>query len=100
MEIQIAAMIDLLLITLTAEYSGATIVSMTAPDRDNCSEEVTICFRTLDELVRNHGPYYGCVAGRVANRIKEGAFELDGRIYQLAVNNSCNHLHGGLKVCS
>lgn len=72
---------------------------MTAPDRNNCSEEVTICFRTLDELVRNHGPYYGCVAGRVANRIKEGTFELDGCTYQLAVNNSCNHLHGGLKVC-
>lgn len=72
---------------------------MTAPDRSNCSEEVTICFRTLDELVRNHGPYYGCVAGRVANRIKDGTFELDGCTYQLAVNNSCNHLHGGLKVC-
>ena len=48
------------------------------------------------------------VAGRCANRIKEGKFSLEGKAYQLATNNGAaieigeigvcrgpNHLHGG-----
>ena len=38
----------------------------------------------------------GAVVGRVANRIKDGRFSLNGKDYQLAVNNGSNHLHGGL----
>lgn len=41
--------------------------------------------------------YCGSICGRVANRIAGGSFELDGKTYQLAVNNGPNHLHGGLK---
>ena len=86
-------------ISITAIFTtGATIVSVTSPDRRNFSEEITICYRSLDELIGNHGPYYGCIVGRVANRIKDGLFELDGSTYQLAVNNGLNHLHGGIKV--
>jgi len=41
-------------------------------------------------------PYMGAVVGRVANRIAEGKFQLDGKEYQLAKNNGPNSLHGGL----
>lgn len=41
-------------------------------------------------------PYMGAVVGRVANRIAEGKFMLDGKEYQLAKNNGPNSLHGGL----
>jgi aldose 1-epimerase len=77
---------------------GATILSVLAPDRHGVLEEVTLCYRSLDELKRKEGrPYYGCVAGRVANRIAKGRFNLDDVEYTLAVNNGQNHLHGGLE---
>ncbi|PWA35048.1 galactose mutarotase-like superfamily protein [Artemisia annua] len=42
-------------------------------------------------------PYYGRTVGRVANRIKEGKFTLNGTDYTLPINNGPNILHGGLK---
>jgi len=40
---------------------------------------------------------FGCTTGRVANRIAKGKFTLEGKTYQLAINNGLNHLHGGVK---
>ena len=75
---------------------GATITSLKAPNRNNESEEVTLCYDSFNRLYEMKGrPYYGCVAGRVANRIRQGKFRLDGKDHQLAINNGANHLHGG-----
>lgn len=52
--------------------------------------------KTLEELPADTC-YCGSICGRVANRIAGGSFELDGKTYELAVNNGPNHLHGGLK---
>lgn len=42
-------------------------------------------------------PYHGAVIGRVANRIRDARYVLDGREVQLAANHGDHQLHGGPK---
>ena len=42
------------------------------------------------------GTYCGVTVGRVANRIKDARFTLNGRTYHLTANEGNNHLHGGI----
>ena len=73
---------------------GATVKDIMVPDRDGNFANVSLGFSKLDDY-REKSPYFGCTAGRYANRIAEGKFSLDGKNYQLAKNNGPNHLHGG-----
>jgi len=75
---------------------GGIVVSLEVPDRNGVFDDVVLGFDTLEEYER-HSPYFGALIGRYANRIAKGRFTLDGRDYQLAVNNGKNHLHGGIK---
>ena len=74
---------------------GATIVSVEAPDREGTVADIVLGHDSAEEYVQAT-PYFGCVAGRYANRIKVGAFTLEGADYSLALNNDENALHGGL----
>lgn len=74
---------------------GAAIVSLETPDKDGNMADITLGFDTPGEYAEK-SPYFGCIAGRYANRIDKGRFTLDGVDYQLATNNGENHLHGGL----
>jgi len=74
---------------------GATITSVSVPDRKGKSADVVLGFNTLKEYQQEH-PYIGAVVGRYGNRIAKGRFVLNGQEYKLAVNDGENHLHGGL----
>lgn len=74
-------------------YGGA-ILSLRAPDREGRPGDVVLGFDRLQDYVEDRD-YFGALIGRYANRIRGGRFQLDGREYQLPVNNGDNHLHGG-----
>lgn len=75
---------------------GALITELHTPDRHGKPGNIVLGFDNLDQYLKGH-PFFGAIAGRVANRIAKGKFTLDGKEYTLAVNNGPNHLHGGLK---
>jgi aldose 1-epimerase len=75
---------------------GAMVVSLLAPDRSGEPGEVTLGFDTLDDYLER-SPFFGCIAGRYANRIAKARFTLDGTDYSLANNDGENHLHGGVR---
>ncbi|MCB0108358.1 MAG: galactose mutarotase [Caldilineaceae bacterium] len=75
---------------------GGIITSIRTPDREGQLGDIVLGFDTLQEYI-DHNPFFGCIAGRYANRIANGRFALDGVTYQLATNNGPNHLHGGIR---
>lgn len=74
---------------------GAKVIRLMVPDKNGKFDDVVLSFDTLDEVIEKE-IYFGAICGRVANRIKDGKFTLDGVDYQLPVNNGTNSLHGGV----
>jgi len=74
---------------------GAILTELHVPDKQGKKANVVLGFDTLKRYEEGH-PYFGATIGRVTNRIGKGKFTLDGKTYELAVNNGPNALHGGL----
>ena len=79
---------------------GGLLVRLLVPDRQGVLADVVLGFPTLEDYLRpGYSPYFGCLIGRVGNRIAHGRFTLDGREYRLVTNNTPGgipcHLHGG-----
>jgi len=83
-------------LTVKITNYGATVVSLEVPDRDGNPGDVTLGYDSLEDYIS--GPcYFGCIAGRYANRIGGGRFRLNDTEYILAQNDGQNHLHGGIQ---
>ena len=73
---------------------GATVVSLSAPDRKHQAADIVLGFDSLDGYLSKE-PYFGAIIGRYANRIAGAKFELDGKTYKVPQNDGPNSLHGG-----
>ena len=73
---------------------GAGILAVNVPDSNGRSANVVLSYRDPASYLGD-GPCLGKVPGRYANRIARGHLEIDGKTYQLNVNNGPNALHGG-----
>ena len=75
---------------------GATLTELHTKDDKGNFDDIVLGFDDLEGYL-NNSPFFGCTVGRVANRIANGKFSLDGKVYQLGINNGKNLLHGGIK---
>lgn len=82
---------------MTASFMdiGATWLSCTLPVEGTPREILLRSPNMIENM--NQNAYFGSVVGRFANRIGKGRFEVEGRSYQLGINNGENSLHGGVE---
>ena len=73
---------------------GATLVSVRTADRKGKVADVVLGFDNLKGF-QEDTCFLGATVGRFGNRIAHGSFEIDGKKYQLPLNNGENSLHGG-----
>lgn len=74
---------------------GARIVSVEAPDRSGRMDDVVLGYSNLASYANDPKDYFGAIVGRYGNRIRGGRFALEGKTYEIPVNNKGNALHGG-----
>ena len=69
---------------------GGSITDIVAPDRNNEMGSLVLGFDSLSSYTGRGNALMGAVVGRVANRIANGKFTLDGKEYTLT-----SYIHGG-----
>lgn len=75
---------------------GCIIKNVFVAGKDGKKRDVVLGYDDIKSYEENGG-YLGAFVGRVANRIKNAEFTLDGVKYRLFVNDGKNCLHGGKK---
>lgn len=80
--------------SVTLSSLGAGIIAVNVPDSNGKLDNVALCYADPADYMAD-GPCAGKIPGRYANRIAKGELRVDGRDYQLAINNGPNALHGG-----
>lgn len=72
---------------------GCVVQNVLVPDRRGTPVDVVLGY---DDLAGYEAGscWFGAFVGRYANRIKNGAFSLNGAAFTLPVNDGANHLHG------
>ena len=86
---------------MEAEFltDGATLTALKIPSKNGKFTDVVLGFDSVENYKKSfeiHGaPYFGATVGRFAGRISKGRFSLNGKEYQLYLNNNGNSLHGG-----
>lgn len=75
---------------------GTIITELWVPDASGKLVDIVLGRDSLQGYI-DRTQYFGCTAGRCANRIAKGQFSIDGKPFQVTCNNGVNSLHGGAK---
>lgn len=75
-------------------YGGA-IVAIMVPDKNGKMANVIQGHDNIVDVINSPEPYLSTLIGRYGNRICKGQFQLNGKVYNLPINNGPNSLHGG-----
>ena len=78
---------------------GATITALKVPTTNNHKVDVVLGFDNVEDYVNSYklpsAPYFGCVVGRVAGRIKKATYVVNDKEIYLTKNHGPHQLHGG-----
>ncbi len=86
-------------VVIAAGALTVTVITLGAAIRDirlaGVDHPLVLGFESADDYLQ-YSAHFGAIAGRSANRINRGRFAIDGRPYQVSLNeNGRQHLHGG-----
>ena len=76
---------------------GGRLIGLWIADKNGKQTDVVVGMNTAKGFKNSTEPYFGATIGRVGNRIAKGKFTLEGKQYQITINNGKNALHGGVK---
>jgi aldose 1-epimerase len=79
---------------LSVTNYGCVIVSLSVADARGRVANVALGYDRLEPYLES-SPYFGAFVGRVANRIANARFSIDGRVHNVSPNEPPHHLHGG-----
>lgn len=87
-------------VTVKITSYGGIITSIATPDKSGNVDKIVCGFDKFEDYISEEylgsHPYFGALIGRFGNRIAKGHLEIEGKTYEMAINNGPNHLHGGL----
>lgn len=75
---------------------GGIITSLKTLDKNGKLGDIVLGYDNLEGYIADSN-YFGALIGRYGNRIGKAQFSIEGKTYQLEVNDGENHLHGGFK---
>ncbi|WP_026729578.1 aldose epimerase family protein [Flavobacterium denitrificans] len=76
---------------------GGRLIGLWVNDKNGKPTDVVVGMNSAKGFKTSTEPYFGATIGRVGNRIGKGKFTLEGKQYQVPLNNGKNALHGGVK---
>ena len=75
---------------------GAVLRDLIVPLERGETQRVVLGLNTLEDYIQ-HSPYFGGIAGRYGNRIRDGRFSIGEQTFQLSLNDGRHSLHGGVR---
>lgn len=83
-------------LTMQVSNFGCRVISLFTPDKEGNYADIVLGHPNINEYINYKGERcLGPVIGRYANRIAKGKFTVNGKEYQLPLNNNGQTLHGG-----
>ena len=76
---------------------GCHVLSVFTKDREGNFGDVVLGFENVEDCWHGDGSYMGAIVGRVANRIGDAKFELNGKTYEY-LNMNCWKMESVLSI--
>lgn len=73
---------------------GGIITKILFYDKNGIKDNRILAYKDIS-LYKDNPMFLGAIIGRIAGRISNGTYKLDGSLYNLEKNEKDRHLHGG-----